>query len=184
MVNRVLAQKVLKMNKRGRKRRFSLDRMTEKVKTHSHVERQSTLNLGAVNQVAPVDPFWDVVFPPRIYTIEEMVKRCTKVPGWRAGNVVPRADVIKRYMELTAEAVEDHRVLLTPPEMKPIKQIWMHFNSAKDICFLIEINYKQEYMRRSYAYNSPFRVKEVFQRPSQILWQRSFPLIDAMESTG
>jgi hypothetical protein len=178
MANRANNAKILKAKNRNKKKRFSIDRtLTPHVKVKSKVQGILSLNRQVRNQVAPPDPYLDVIFPPMMYTEEEILRRCTKVDGWRAANVLPRADVVKRYNEMVAEGETDRRILLTPKEMVH-KKIWMHFNTTKSICFLVEIDYKREWMRRSHTYNSPFRVKEIFlHRPRTIQWQQSIPLI-------
>lgn len=171
------AVKIRKMKTRGKKKRWSFDRtLTPHVKVKSKVQGMMSLNKQVRNQIEPADPFWEMIFPTKMYTEAEILRRCTKVEGWKAGNVVPRADVIKRYLELVAEGEREYRVRLTPPEMI-YRQTWMHFNSAKDICFLVEIDYKLEYMRKSYTYNSPFRVKEVFKKRT-IQWKTPIPLVN------
>jgi hypothetical protein len=161
MANRSIQAKILKMKRRNRKKRFS----TERLKVHSRGPGFQALTQYSRNQIEPPDPFLEVLFPPKIYTPEEMRQHEAK-PGIRSVNDWPRAEAIRRYYEMIQEIDEDKRVIIFDATLR---KVWLYFNTAKGICFLIEFDYRLLKMKKSFSYPSPIRAKECFQK-KQIQW--------------
>lgn len=168
MVNRVLAQKRLKMRKRNKKSRWS----KEIVKHHGRGPGMNAMTGGERNCIQGYDPWLDTIFPSKIYTPDELMKRASGSAGFRDGAIIPRANAIKRYLELVSAEELPKRVLIFDA---PLKKVWMHFNTVQGVSFLIEIDHRAKTLRKSGTYSSPFKAKDYFVK-KQTLWSSPVPL--------